>query len=441
MVGVLTSGGSWRKLIIGNVRANKMICMGFAAGSMYWYTNRGKVYSLDASAATFSSSSLPGVEDFSKLMIFSKFAVTTGRDGKARILFLGAGNNLKIFANRKGGRDWVLEKTLQLSAEMLGVSSNQNLFLNRSVPLSAETVGMVRIVASMGQLTISAAAYLDIDTSQLERTAESKEYFPIKLPWPKGLRDTGLFICEPLTRLYQKIPPLTASPPEYHQFDAFLLDGAEPGDISMSNFMIFCLYLPDGIAGIFTSGGSWRKVSIDHVPSMEYFGFAAGSLYYYSYRRTVYTLDQGATEFSSSLLPDADAEDFDQPLFVSKLAATAGHDGKARIFFLDAGDNLKILARKIDSRGGSDWMPEKNIQLSAAMLGVPSYQQRYFIWSPPFCIRQTVDTVRIFVSTGQKDGWSVFRLDIETQQLERTTYPAGYAIKLPWPPSLQACLH
>ncbi|TVU09179.1 hypothetical protein EJB05_42625, partial [Eragrostis curvula] len=257
----------------------------------------------------------------------------------------------------------------------------------------------------------------------------------------RGLRDTGLFICEPLTRLYQKIPPLTASPPEYHQFDAFLLDSAEPGDISMSNFMIFCLYLPDGIAGIFTSGGSWRKVSIDHVPSMEYFGFAAGSLYYYSYRRTVYTLDQGATEFSSSLLPDADAEDFDQPLFVSKLAATAGHDGKARIFFLDAGDNLKILARKIDSRGGSDWMPEKNIQLSAAMLGVPSYQQCYFIWSPPFCIRQTVDTVRIFVSTGQKDGWSVFRLDIETQQLERTTYPAGYAIKLPWPPSLQACLH
>ncbi|GJN34197.1 hypothetical protein PR202_gb22841 [Eleusine coracana subsp. coracana] len=215
-------------------------------------------------------------------------------------------------------------------------------------------------------------------------------------------RDTDMFVCEPLTRRCQLIPRLTASPAEYRT-EAFLLRGAE--DIDMSNFRIFYMYQPAGIAGIFTSKtGSWRRLSI-YAQGMHHLGFAAGSTYWYNTN------------------------------WISRLGVTTGRDGKARILFLGAGDNLKIfIATNKGSHGGSECVVEKSIQLSPSMLGV---HQNCSIVSV-----ETICTVQIFVSRGSTDPPAWFSLDIETKELQpmtNTSRSTGFPIKLPWPPTMHAC--
>ncbi|GJM99073.1 hypothetical protein PR202_ga16138 [Eleusine coracana subsp. coracana] len=250
-------------------------------------------------------------------------------------------------------------------------------------------------------------------------------------------RDTDMFVCEPLTRRCQLIPRLMASPAEYRT-EAFLLRGAE--DIDMSNFRIFYMYQPTGIAGIFTSKtGSWRRLSI-YVHGMHHLGFAAGSTYWYNtnWISTVYALDHNTAEYSSFLLmlPDV-GNNVDEPFFniCSRLGVTTGRDGKARILFLGADDNLKIfIATNKGSHGGSECVVEKSIQLSPSMLGV---HQNCSIVSV-----ETVCTVQIFVSRGSTEPPAWFSLDIETKELQpmtNTSRSTGFPIKLPWPPTMHAC--
>jgi hypothetical protein len=191
---IFTSGGSCRKVRTGNDSHGKeMRCIGSAAGSMYWHADGGRaVLAMDQSTAEFSSSSLPDIADFAQPAVSSKFAVTTGGDGKARILFLGADDELKVFARRKNGRTtgWVLERRVR-TRQLSGVPATHELFLDRSVPLSAETMGTVQILASRGMMTeVTAAFNLDIhrDTMQMTRTERSTKAYPIRLQFPTSLR-------------------------------------------------------------------------------------------------------------------------------------------------------------------------------------------------------------------------------------------------------------
>lgn len=91
---------------------------------MYWFSDWNTVYALDLQNATkFSSSVLPDVDDYvfePSTSHYFKFTVTSGRDGKARILFLRAHDNLTTFATTQNDSEWVVEKSIQLSAVMLG---------------------------------------------------------------------------------------------------------------------------------------------------------------------------------------------------------------------------------------------------------------------------------------------------------------------------------
>lgn len=136
---------SWRRL---NLEARGMHYLGFAAGSRYWHTGNAygisTVYALDHNA-------LPDAEDYvyhPSIIPTDKMAVSTGRDGKTRILFLGADDNLKIFTARHGGSEWALEKSIQLSAAMLGVPLLQeHCYVDQRMSSSANTTGTVLILA------------------------------------------------------------------------------------------------------------------------------------------------------------------------------------------------------------------------------------------------------------------------------------------------------
>ncbi|GJM88473.1 hypothetical protein PR202_ga04541 [Eleusine coracana subsp. coracana] len=109
-------------------------------------------------------------------------------DGEARVVFL-AGDKLNIFARPKGrSGDWMLEKSVpQPSAVRLGVPSAQRFSLGLSMPSSADTkMGMVKLIASSGQMKKLAAFNLNIEKKQLKRTEYEKAY-PIRLPWPPSL--------------------------------------------------------------------------------------------------------------------------------------------------------------------------------------------------------------------------------------------------------------
>jgi len=82
------------------------------------------VVALDKSTLEFSSFVLPDEQDWnSPASSLPKVALSVGRDGKARIVVHEAGDILKVFARlRGGGKEWALEKTIQLSAAMLGLT-------------------------------------------------------------------------------------------------------------------------------------------------------------------------------------------------------------------------------------------------------------------------------------------------------------------------------
>ena len=67
---------------------------------------------------------LPDEQDWnSPASSLPKVALSVGRDGKARIVVHEAWDILKVFARLRGGcEEWALEKTIQLSAAMLGLT-------------------------------------------------------------------------------------------------------------------------------------------------------------------------------------------------------------------------------------------------------------------------------------------------------------------------------
>ncbi|KAL6655496.1 hypothetical protein ACP70R_006322 [Stipagrostis hirtigluma subsp. patula] len=250
-----------------------------------------------------------------------------------------------------------------------------------------------------------------------------------------------MFVCEPLTRRYEMIPPLTPSA-RYLAATAYLVDGEDDAEagcgIGMDSFRVFCL-LHDGgriHAGVFTSGGSWRRASAaDDGRETRILGVAAGSRYWHAGGRKMVVLDQSTLEFSSFVLPGDEA--WDRTSIFMTMTVTAGRDGEPRIVVGGtAGGGLKVFARRQGGGAGGEWALEKIVQPSAAMLGLPRYERCYLSHAVPRFVHRT-GTVVIAVPTPGK--MCRFRLDIESLEAERVPELDGgiaYPCELPWPPSL-----
>ncbi|CAL5091021.1 unnamed protein product [Urochloa decumbens] len=185
-----TSGStSWRETCV-NRRYGPLVLhfVGFAGGRWYWHDGEKNVLALDESDLEFSTSVLPrGDGDGISLV-----TLAVGRDGEARIVSKGY-NNLKIFARVDGGEDyWVLEKTMQLSAAMLGLPRLDDFYLNfsRHQPVDAGAV-QIRVLEPGRALRFR----LDMDTMEAERLLgpdviiylDSRTAYPSEFPWPLSL--------------------------------------------------------------------------------------------------------------------------------------------------------------------------------------------------------------------------------------------------------------
>ncbi|GJM99071.1 hypothetical protein PR202_ga16136 [Eleusine coracana subsp. coracana] len=248
-------------------------------------------------------------------------------------------------------------------------------------------------------------------------------------------RCQSLYVVDPLTQQFDKIAVVKTD--TSLKLEAFLLDGAKPGEIGTSNFRVVYLSQSGTMAAIIKPGGSYRRVRTgnDQGKNMLFLGSAAGSLYWYTHGRTVFSMDKSTAEFSSSTLPYF--EDFVEPTTTTKFSVTTGRDGEARIVFL-AGDKLNIFARPKGRSG--DWVLEKSIpRPSAVKLGVSSAQRFSLGLSMPPSADTKMGMVKLIASSGQMKILAAFNLNIEKKHLKRTEYEKAYPIRLPWPPSLHAC--
>ncbi|KAF8772340.1 hypothetical protein HU200_005878 [Digitaria exilis] len=123
--------------------------------------------------------------------------LTVGRDGDARIVVEGRGNILKIFARSKGGagsEEWALEKTIHVTAVMLGLPQLRFFHLTSDQPHYDE--GIVRVLGYDGGRApggTSMRFHLDMDTMEAERLPGCdlgfmRKEFPSEFPWPPTLR-------------------------------------------------------------------------------------------------------------------------------------------------------------------------------------------------------------------------------------------------------------
>jgi hypothetical protein len=87
-------GGSYCKVTTGNGEGRQILCLGSAAGSVYWYTKERRCSPW--TRALPSSRLAHYLKTTSRTMLNGRSAATTGCDGKAHILFLTANNTLKI---------------------------------------------------------------------------------------------------------------------------------------------------------------------------------------------------------------------------------------------------------------------------------------------------------------------------------------------------------
>ncbi|CAN6181949.1 unnamed protein product [Urochloa humidicola] len=249
----------------------------------------------------------------------------------------------------------------------------------------------------------------------------------------KATRD--FIVCEPLTRRHQIIAPPAAACPSYRPVKAFFLGGGE--DNGMSSFRALCLVHDGGCshADVFCTGDSscWRAVNINSQERYNFIGFGSRSIYWHVGGRTVFAMDKATAEFSSFLVPHV--EDWGPFDTISPLGITVavGSDGETRIAL--GARTLKVLVQA----AGGEWVLEKSIQLTAAMLGLPPLERCRWYFVHGVRGVQNTGTVHIRTDTAGRQ-LRKFSIDIETMKVESLpdmdrTYPT----KLPWPPFMHAC--
>ncbi|KAF8772328.1 hypothetical protein HU200_005866 [Digitaria exilis] len=191
---MFTSGSSsWCKKNI--CKPPRLFVVGFAAGRRYWHDREKMVIAFDQSTLKFSSFVLPN-HQFSERR---KMTLKVGHDGEACIVVDGDGI-IKIFARQKGdgsgegGEEWALEKTIQLSAAMLGLPEPRFLGLTRDQPQDA---GMMRIILRHdrggvpGVPSTSMRFHLNMETMEVECLPSPDLHYggyPYEFPWPPSLR-------------------------------------------------------------------------------------------------------------------------------------------------------------------------------------------------------------------------------------------------------------
>ncbi|KAF8736108.1 hypothetical protein HU200_014393 [Digitaria exilis] len=242
-----------------------------------------------------------------------------------------------------------------------------------------------------------------------------------------------LIVCEPLPLCLEVIPP-PKQPVRYRNVTAALLNGDDDesnkggGIIGMSSFrVLLCLDTDAGRirAWMFSSRVQLILARNEHRLATHGVRHRA---------RCGAALDQNAFKFSSFVLPN----DKDWDRLIGKVILAVGRDGEARIVVHGNNNILKIFARQQGDgrKNAEEWALEKNIHISAEMLGLPPLP--WYNWA---CGQhEDAGMVRIRVPVTRMS----FCLDMETMEMKRLPdvdyymREAGYPSELPWPPSLCA---
>ncbi|CAL5091020.1 unnamed protein product [Urochloa decumbens] len=166
---------------------------GVAGGRRYWHDGNKRVLALDEMTLELSSFVLPDEEDWHPIFSVSMVSLTVGRDGEARVVVDGGDNDsLKIFVRiRSGGggeEDWALEKTMQVSAEMLGLPEFRSFYLTWHQPVVEGTV-QIRVPVAPDT---ARRLRLDMETMEAELLLEPDvvpvpdwmKAYPTEFPWP-----------------------------------------------------------------------------------------------------------------------------------------------------------------------------------------------------------------------------------------------------------------
>ncbi|KAJ1289282.1 hypothetical protein BS78_02G152400 [Paspalum vaginatum] len=278
-------------------------------------------------------------------------------------------------------------------------------------------------------------------------------------------------VCEPLTRRLQRISPCAGYGVDGDGdtiICAYLLDGDHTGgaagtEVGMSSFRVLCVVYGNYRyrSRVFTSGGSWREISIDSErmnrlidlmgcmghgmaslqhrvvagggigsQRMDLMGITAAWLYWYTGGSTVVAVDRSTAEATWFVLP-AGTEDWDRLSVSGLMRAADGPDGSVRLVVSEAGGNVKIYAW---IHGG--WALEKSVSIpppAVAMGGALPPHSHFKPWELlPFC-------APLIVVSPYQDGmmWRLC-LDGETAELERVA-GVPYPCKLPWPLPFHFC--
>ncbi|WVZ64540.1 hypothetical protein U9M48_014040 [Paspalum notatum var. saurae] len=285
--------------------------------------------------------------------------------------------------------------------------------------------------------------------------------------------DHEVVVCEPLTRRMERISPC-AETGRGGDGDTlictYLIDGEDDGGgagldcatgISMSKFRVLCVVYGNYRyrSRVFTSGGSWREISIDSermnrlIDLMGYMGhgmaMAASSLqhrvvaggigsqrmdlmgittawlYWYTGGSMVVAVDRSTAEATSFVLP-VGAEDWDCLNVSGLVRVTDGPNGSVRLVVSEAGGNVKIYAWI-----HGVWVLEKRMSIPppavATMGGAEPPHSHFKPWE-----LLTVCAPLIVVSPYQDGVMWRLCLDGETAELKRIA-GVPYPCKLPWP--------
>ncbi|KAF8737963.1 hypothetical protein HU200_013997 [Digitaria exilis] len=160
---------------------------GRVGGSAYWAIDEedGTMLVLDEATTTFSVVTFP--QNLLRSYDRYNFRVTGGEEGVLRVVRL-QDNELKVFARRRGGHEWVLENFLQLREATRGQPGREDRFfeVNEALIVAADST---HVLVSPQEKTWPFS--VDLQTMEVERAHERNRYagtaFPYELPCPPAL--------------------------------------------------------------------------------------------------------------------------------------------------------------------------------------------------------------------------------------------------------------
>ncbi|TVT99874.1 hypothetical protein EJB05_54727, partial [Eragrostis curvula] len=262
-------------------------------------------------------------------------------------------------------------------------------------------------------------------------------------------RHMDMFVCEPLTRRFRRIPPPSYSNDDIYTFrGSYLIDGAD-SHINFSNFRVMCLFIRRhddyfSFATVFNevggAGSSWSDKTIGDaeplLPVMSFLGCTKDSWHFYALDGILATLNKSTGEFSTSLLPSTeDWSSLPWKKCYMNVGVIDSHDGATRIVVISEDNSAKVFAR-LD---GGEWALERRLMLSEVTRGLSGYRPSFF--NHRLCI--STNGPGFVILTAQPAAPWFFSIDLETMKVALAASDMGHIVyqsELPWPPALKACL-